>query len=356
MTAAALVLWIALGPGALWVLEHADKVKANELEADKRAEALDRVRGRAVAIGTGLLALVAIVFTARTARAALASSDAAQQTAAATEQGMVTGRYTAAIEQLGSDKLDIRLGGVYALERIARDSMRDHPTVIAVLAAFAREHSHDPDAHTAPAPSTYEANDAASVRVRFRPDIQSALTVIGRRNTEHDFNPLDLRLANLTGANLTGAKLPLADLSRADLTRADMAGAILILADLTSTKLTYANLRSADLREAVLVRALTVDVHLDISVDFGNANLPGANLTDASLARANLARANLTGADLTGVDLSGANLTGAILIRTKLSGANLAGTDLRETLLTESSVRAAGAHIDERTQFGPPPV
>lgn len=59
-----------------------------------------------------------------------------QRTHDLTEQGLVTGRYTAAIEQLGSDKLDIRLGGVYALERIARDSARDHPTVMDVLAAF----------------------------------------------------------------------------------------------------------------------------------------------------------------------------------------------------------------------------
>ena len=31
------------------------------------------------------------------------------------------------IEQLGSTGLDVRLGGIYALERIAVDSARDHP-------------------------------------------------------------------------------------------------------------------------------------------------------------------------------------------------------------------------------------
>ncbi len=54
----------------------------------------------------------------------------------------MTDRYTKAIERLGSDKLDVRIGGIYALERVARDSARDHPTVIEVLAAFIREHSH----------------------------------------------------------------------------------------------------------------------------------------------------------------------------------------------------------------------
>jgi hypothetical protein len=39
-----------------------------------------------------------------------------------TEQGQVADRYSKAIEQLGSDKgLDVRIGGIYALERIARD-------------------------------------------------------------------------------------------------------------------------------------------------------------------------------------------------------------------------------------------
>jgi hypothetical protein len=51
----------------------------------------------------------------------------------------VTARCTKAIEQLGSDRLDVRVGGIYALERIAHDSPRDHLAVLEVLAAFIRE-------------------------------------------------------------------------------------------------------------------------------------------------------------------------------------------------------------------------
>jgi hypothetical protein len=57
------------------------------------------------------------------------------------QQGQITDRYTKAVEQLGSDKLDVRLGGIYALERIAVDSKRDHPTVVEVFSAFVREHT-----------------------------------------------------------------------------------------------------------------------------------------------------------------------------------------------------------------------
>jgi hypothetical protein len=55
----------------------------------------------------------------------------------------------------GADKLDVRLGGIYALERIAKGSKRDHPTVVEVLSAFVREHAQPP---TQPRPGT--ADDA----------------------------------------------------------------------------------------------------------------------------------------------------------------------------------------------------
>lgn len=61
-----------------------------------------------------------------------------------TERGQVTDRYSKAIEQLGSATLDVRLGGVYALEQIAKDSARgedDQATIVEVLSAFVRVHS-----------------------------------------------------------------------------------------------------------------------------------------------------------------------------------------------------------------------
>jgi hypothetical protein len=37
--------------------------------------------------------------------------------------------------------LEVRLGGIYALERIARDSPTDHWTIIEVLSTYVRENS-----------------------------------------------------------------------------------------------------------------------------------------------------------------------------------------------------------------------
>ena len=196
------------------------------------------------------------------------------KTTALALQGQVTDRYSKAIEQLGSEKLDVRIGGIYALERVARDSPRDHPTIMEVLAAFIREHSRE---------QWPPAKDGAEPPKRTtRPDVQAAATVIGRRTVRYD-NPS--QRVNLTGANLRYADLTGADLAGVDLTGAFFHHAILI----------RANLARATLRNAVLVRA----------------NLTDAKLTRAYLGGGSIAGANLTGADLTGVDLTGAGLDGA---------------------------------------------
>lgn len=57
------------------------------------------------------------------------------------EQGQLTERFTRAVDQLGSDRLDLRLGGIYALERIARDSPPDRATIGEVLTAYIRQRS-----------------------------------------------------------------------------------------------------------------------------------------------------------------------------------------------------------------------
>jgi hypothetical protein len=55
--------------------------------------------------------------------------------------GQITERFTRAIDQLGNESLDVRLGVIYALERIAKDSRHDHPQVVEILTAYIREHA-----------------------------------------------------------------------------------------------------------------------------------------------------------------------------------------------------------------------
>src|SRR5215217_7240664 len=75
------------------------------------------------------------------------TQETTRETLRITEQGQITERFTRAIDQLGESdaktgepKLEIRLGGIYALERIANDSPeRDYSPVMAVLTAYVRE-------------------------------------------------------------------------------------------------------------------------------------------------------------------------------------------------------------------------
>ena len=66
------------------------------------------------------------------------------------EQGHITDRYTKAIEQLGAltaenkPNVEVRLGAIYALERIAFDSPRDHWPIMEVLTAYVRQNAPAP--------------------------------------------------------------------------------------------------------------------------------------------------------------------------------------------------------------------
>jgi hypothetical protein len=191
----------------------------------------------------------------------------------ATKEEQITDRFYKAIEQLGAadgegkPKPELRLGGIYALERIARDSERDHWPIMEVLTAYVREHAKH---NTRPG-----ALDLAA-------DIRAIITVIRRREWRYeksgqtlDLREADLHLADLKGAHLKGATLAGAHLENADLTGAHLEVAILIGAQLTG----------AHLEDAHLDRALLDEAHLE-----------GAHLNHAHLAGASLGGAHLAGA------------------------------------------------------------
>ena len=179
------------------------------------------------------------------------------------EEGKLTERFSKAVELLGDDKLDIRLGGIYAHERIARDSQKDHWTVMEVLTAFVREQSRKEYGKYIPNPNS---NSAIPVEDDFklREDIQAALTVICRRKWfKQETHILDLSksflgrvvlyYANLSGASLSDVNLNAANLAGADLIgvnldNANLTDAILLSANLTGANLLFANLTGADFR------------------------------------------------------------------------------------------------------------
>src|SRR6202023_1096259 len=112
-------------------------------------------------------------------------------------------RFARAVEQLASERADgsprteARLGGIYALERLAVDSEPDYWPVMEVLTAYVRENA------------TWEPVErgAAAGRARLGADIQAIMAVLGRREPRAASigrRLLDLRETDLRGANLAG--------------------------------------------------------------------------------------------------------------------------------------------------------
>ena len=111
-------------------------------------KARNDVRTTAVQATAGLVVLLGAYFTWRQLLTA--------------REGQVTDRFTHAIDHLGADQLDIRLGGIYALERIARDSAPDRATLSEVLTAFIRTHSPWPPRLPGQGPPTSPSTNSAS--------------------------------------------------------------------------------------------------------------------------------------------------------------------------------------------------
>jgi hypothetical protein len=204
-------------------------------------------------------------------------------------EGQITDRFTKAIAQLGDTRLEVWLGGIYALERIAKDSPKDHWTIMEVLTSYVREHAK---VNSSKGPSRKNPSLKNEVQTLKPPrDIQAILTVLGRRDPSSEDTEkqwLDLHETDLIGAELSEAHFSKVDLRWANLSHADLTGADFSEADLTGAKL-----KSADLREADLPKTKLCDV------DFTDARLNRAKLRGADFSRAVLRRADLSYADLT---------------------------------------------------------
>lgn len=346
----AALIWFLFVPAAEWLAHHdVGAARGSALET-----ALQNARSAYLTLAAGILAAGALYFTHRNY--------------GLSREGQVTDRYTKAIEQLGSDKIDVRIGGIFALERIALDSARDHPTVMEVLAAFLRERAESPGERTSKGSlarflSERDSTPAEQTSMRTKKanpqgmpqDVRAAITVIGRRDDSQDDSRnnwgLDLEGARLIHADLSKTVLTHANLARANLTEANLRGAYLTDAALTGSgliganmidaDLTRANLIDADLTRANLAYATLVDALLHDAI-MADAFLPGAKLSGARLLGTKLADAILPGAHLIGADLQEASLPGANLRGAKLHGANMISAYLPRANLTY-------AHLDGAT-------
>ena len=285
-----------------------------------------------VATLPGVAALIAIYFSNQSSNNTLKATnrqlEIANHQVQIAQQGQITDRYNAAVTNPGSRSIEVRLGGIYALQRLMQDSPRDQPTVIAVLCAFDRDQSSatvNPGRPSSPLPT----------------DIQAAVTVVGSRTTARDGRTtvVDFDGAQLAHAQMGGLRFP-----RGDFVLAHLSGAILSGADLTAAFFSYEFLTGTDLTGANLTNA-----------NLFRANLTGADLSIAFLTGAALIRTDLTGARLSGTDFTGANLTGAHLTGARLRGTDLTGADLIQANLSGANLTRANLTGAKWWKYAPAP-
>lgn len=213
------------------------------------------------------------------------NAEATNRNAEINDRNSFTNMFTQAIDQLGAisqDKpnFEVRLGAIYSLEKLSQANLEYYQPIIDILASYVRQN--------APIPPEDERSNGDKVRQ----DVQTAVTVIGRRKLVEGEPKL-----NLTHVYLPNVDLTEADLIEANLTRAHLNNANLVNANLTEARLHHTNLTRAKCLGANLTKAQCL----------------GVNLTGAQCIRVNLTGANLINSNLTGAPINGSNLTGTNL-------------------------------------------
>lgn len=269
-------------------------------------------------IGLVVAGLIALPLAIWRSMVAQKQSDVAQQS-------LLNERYQQGAEMLGSDVLSVRLGGIYALRRLAEEHPEQyHIQAMRLLCAFVRNPTKDeiiqPGEDSQPRHDVQIALDAICACHEVNTAIDSV------NQFWLDFRDADLRGAKLQSVDLS-VKLSFSGKTFAEIINSHISGADFAQAQLNSARMFSAKLPRANFSESDLSRT-----------DLAYADLSGSRLW----------RADLSGAGLQGADLSGASLRRANLSRAYLGKANLSGAELSDDEFPESKVRGlTQAQLDE---------
>ena len=219
-------------------------------------------------------------------------SKAASKQSDIAQRNLLNERYQKGVEMLGNPTLSVRLGGIYALESLAKnDPHAYYIQIMSVLSALVRNWHLEKGQEGQPDDGTHHSD-----RREPPEDARAILEVIGRRSkvqceieSQSDYM-IDLiggrlhywvPIINPTALlNFSNVNFALTDLTKISLTSA--------------VKFSNSFFVKANLAGAAFVKA-----------DFSNAYLNRADLSGTLLPSANLSKANLQGAKLFGTNLTG---------------------------------------------------
>ncbi len=166
----------------------------------------------------------------------------AEKQAKTAQRGLLNERYQKGAEMLGSELLAVRLGGIYALARLAREHPRDyHTQIMGLLCAFIHHH---------PAVEKEDQDDPdQDDPTESREDFWKIIHVIAARGAgQIEIERTEKYSPDLSELNLSGAYLSNANLANADLKWTNLIGATLEEANLANANLFRAILSGATLK------------------------------------------------------------------------------------------------------------
>jgi|GEM_PF-1019774 len=239
------------------------------------------------------------------------------------ESRLITERFSKAVEQLGDkERQAVRLGGIYSLERIAKNSPDYHWTVIEVLASFVRDKL-----------PTYDR----SIDPKISTEVQAILDVITRRNTATE---TEQHIINLCDANLKGANFQEAKLSRIHFMEANLCNSNFIDAELRDMALSAGKLERADLSRAKL---FTVNLNYArmVSTCFYRSEIVSSLLDNANFSKSSFVKAEMKvifarKADFTEADFTQSSLLGCDFSGAKFEGAKFEKTDIKGSIFLKA--------------------
>lgn len=331
------VLLLILSILLVWQVPYWETNHLREtVQPERLQQLINDIRATWAQILGGISVLAGLYFAYRRLAVADQNAQIAQRHAKMEGDRQVTHRFSQAIDQLGSESLEIRLGAIYSLERIAEDSSRDYSTVLEVLSAYLREN--------APISLSDEADSVESDRRSA--DLQAALDVLGRLSSGNgsrsrsrwlDLSKSDLHHLDFGGFNFGTTKFNECRLDQARFHKSKLSSSEFSKATIRNSTFRHANIRNATFKAADLSNADLRDVNA-YRTSFSRTSLGGANLSAGRFEEAFFRRARFEAGRLRGSNLDGANLRQAVLFETDMSKSSFAHADLRKAKLGSAAL------------------
>lgn len=302
----------------------------------------------------------------------------AQRQVNVSEQGLITDRINKAVDGLGTEKtvsyervdaegrpyqvnqskpnIDVRIGAIYALERIAKENLDFHVQIMEILCAYIRENAPASEAEPWPEIEMYEdetdgplrddweervdtflkKHATALQRVKLREDIKIALQIISRRTPEQKILEARAFDGNETARFVFDDKCPeissyfdedTDDLSALERYRS-------ALEEWKGALDRYSGYR-LDLRGINLRGAILPDLNLN------GALFDGAQMQGAALNHCEMQGASLYGAQMQAAQLDWSQMQTAVVNESNLQLASFGGVSMQEASLSWANLRSA---------------